>query len=268
MRRFDSVRFEDVSYRYGRSHTALDHVSFRLGTGLTVLLGPNGAGKSTLIGILSTLLTPGSGTVSYGRIVNPKARAMETVRSSIGYLPQNFEAIEWSSVRRNVEYAAWAHGVPGRSCAQAAETAIRDMGLTSQTDTRARELSGGMRQRLGLACAIAHRPSLLILDEPTVGIDPMQRVQVREMIRRYARRSMVIMSTHMVEELHGSASHVLVLNEGGLVFDGDLASFAAIGNTGATAHQTDREDVFGMSGLESSYIVLMRSPAQKRESQR
>ncbi|KFI56656.1 ABC transporter, ATP-binding protein [Bifidobacterium callitrichos DSM 23973] len=268
MRRFDSVRFEDVSYRYGRRRTALDHVSFRLGIGMTVLLGPNGAGKSTLIGILSTLLTPGSGTVSYGRIVNPKASAMETVRSSIGYLPQDFEAIEWSSVRRNVEYAAWAHGVPGRSCAQAAETAIRDMGLTSQTDTRARELSGGMRQRLGLACAIAHRPSLLILDEPTVGIDPMQRVHVREMIRRYARRSMVIMSTHMVEELHGSASHVLVLNEGGLVFDGDLTSFAAIGNNGMTAHQTDREDVFGGSELESSYIALMRSSARGQESRR
>lgn len=87
------------------------------------------------------------------------------------------------------------------------------------------------------------------------------------MIRRYARRSMVIMSTHMVEELHGSASHVLVLNEGGLIFDGDLASFAAIGNTGATIDRIDREEGLRESELESSYIALMRSAAQKQESQ-
>lgn len=166
-----------VSFKYG-DNQALSQVSSTFGPGVNGLLGPNGAGKSTLLGLLATLREPTSGTVTLDGI-RLHGESREAVRKTIGFLPQRFDLMRWSSVERNVSYAAWAQGVDRSECVDRAHEALEIVDLVDASGKRVASLSGGQRQRVGIACAIAHRPTLVLLDEPTAGLDPAQRVQIR-----------------------------------------------------------------------------------------
>jgi ABC-2 type transport system ATP-binding protein len=120
-----------------------------------------------------------------------------------------------------VEYSAWAHGVPGTDVHDAGIAALRAVDLLNLSTRRARTLSGGQRQRLGIACATVHRPDLLLLDEPTVGVDPLQRTTLRDMIAALGRRSTVLLSTHLVEDVARLADHVMIMHGGRLAYSGD-----------------------------------------------
>jgi ABC-2 type transport system ATP-binding protein len=174
------VSVRGVTHRYGR-RVALADATLDLPVGVTGLLGPNGAGKSTLMKLLATAMPLQTGSVAVGDV--PLVRDnLTAVRRQLGYLPQRFEVMGWSTVRRNVEYAAWAHGLPSREAGERADRALVLLGLSDRAGSRARALSGGMRQRLGLACALVHEPRVLVLDEPTVGLDPAQRRGLRDAI--------------------------------------------------------------------------------------
>lgn len=155
------------------------------------LLGPNGAGKTTLFKLLATALPLQTGDIASAEL-DYRTTPVHTVRTRIGYLPQRFELMEWSTVRRNVEYAAWAHGVADADIAQRADESLERVGLLDRRGSRARSLSGGMRPRLGLACALAHSPELTTLDEPTVGLDPVQRAELRHQIAEHGREGVVV----------------------------------------------------------------------------
>lgn len=171
------VSVRGVTHRYGR-RVALADATLDLPVGVTGLLGPNGAGKSTLMKLLATAMPLQTGSVAVGDV--PLVRDnLTAVRRQLGYLPQRFEVMGWSTVRRNVEYAAWAHGLPSREAGERADRALVLLGLSDRAGSRARALSGGVRQRLGLACALVHEPRVLVLDEPTVGLDPAQRRGLR-----------------------------------------------------------------------------------------
>ena len=175
------VSVRGVTHRYGR-RVALADATLDLPVGVTGLLGPNGAGKSTLMKLLATAMPLQTGSVAVGDV--PLVRDnLTAVRRQLGYLPQRFEVMGWSTVRRNVEYAAWAHGLPSREAGERADRALALLGLSDRAGSRARALSGGMRQRLGLACALVHEPRVLVLDEPTVGLDPAQRRGLRDDLR-------------------------------------------------------------------------------------
>ena len=193
------VSVRGVTHRYGR-RVALADATLDLPVGVTGLLGPNGAGKSTLMKLLATAMPLQTGSVAVGDV--PLVRDnLTAVRRQLGYLPQRFEVMGWSTVRRNVEYAAWAHGLPSREAGERADLALALLGLSDRAGSRARALSGGMRQRLGLACALVHEPRVLVLDEPTVGLDPAQRRGLRDAIAAAAERAVVLISTHLVEDL-------------------------------------------------------------------
>lgn len=240
------INVSGVSHAYGRRQSLLS-VDLQLPIGVTGLLGPNGAGKSTLMKLLATALPVQDGSIRFGDAVLSRS-TMSAVRRLIGYLPQRFELMEWASVRHNVAYAAWAHGVDKHHQPEMVEAALRLVGLASRSDSRARSLSGGMRQRLGLACAMVHRPAVLILDEPTVGLDPAQRREVRTMVKEAAQQAIVLLSTHLVEDLTSIADWVVVLHEGQIRFRGSLQDLRVRGEGSAEEYS---------SSLEAGYHAVL-----------
>lgn len=237
------VQLDHVSYSYG-SRLALDDLSVEMTSGVYGLLGPNGAGKTTLMKVLTGELT-GTGTTSV--MGGPVAGRL----GQIGYLPQHFEVMGASSVLRNVEYAAWARGVEPRRCRAAALEALARVDLADRQGDRANSLSGGMRQRLGIACVIAHQPKILALDEPTVGLDPVQRSALRELIADIGTQATVLISTHLVEDLTSIAKEILVLNSGRLVFTGTPAELTELG--------VQRPAATGDSPAEAGYRAVLSS---------
>lgn len=243
------VLCDSVTFRYGR-RTVLRGVDAQLHGGVTGLLGPNGAGKSTLISLLAALRRPESGAILLDGVDLSSGRgASRSLRQQIGYLPQHFSLLHRSTVLRNVEYAAWARGVHPREVRAAALEAVEAVGLGDRLSDAAGSLSGGQRQRLGIACAISHQPSVLLLDEPTVGLDPLQRVSVREHLGRLASRATILVSTHLVEDLEQIATQLLVLASGVIAFDGSVDELRALGNAGVARP--------GLSPLESGYAAVL-----------
>lgn len=245
-----ALELAGVSHRYGR-HWALRDVDLRIGVGLVGLLGPNGAGKSTLLSIAATLIGPRSGRVSVmGRDVkDPSGR--RAARSYIGMLPQRFALVPSMRVLDTVAYAAWVNGVTSVECTTKAEAALAAVGLHDLLDVRVRKLSGGQRQRVGIASAIAHEPALLLLDEATVGIDPVARVQLRRYLLEIAQGRSVIVSTHLVEDVVQLCERIVVLNRGRLVYDGGTESLVE------TIAPTERSPL--ASPLEAAYERLLGS---------
>lgn len=207
-----------VGHRY-RRRTALRDIDAELRPGVLGLLGPNGAGKTTLLSILATVLRPTSGTVEIaGRVISSLAQA-RAARRIIGLLPQDFPFVTSYSALDMVRYSAWVRGVDRRMERHEAERCLRTVGLEAVAGMRMRALSGGMRQRVGLACALVGRPRILILDEPTVGLDPAQRLQFRDVLRSLDDVA-VVLSTHLVEDVAAVADDVMVMNEGRALFRG------------------------------------------------
>jgi ABC-2 type transport system ATP-binding protein len=217
------LRFEDVSHSYG-SVVALVDVDLALSKGVVGLLGPNGAGKSTLLNIASTALPPQRGRVYIAGRGTQSNRDRDEARRELGYLPQRFNLMNWATCRRNATYAAWAQGLPSEDCEQRAHQALRLVDLEELADRPVRKLSGGQRQRLGIACAMVHSPRVLLLDEPTVGLDPVQRAELRDHLKVIGADRTVLLSTHIVEDLDRIADRLLVLSNGRIILMGPATS--------------------------------------------
>lgn len=245
------LRCHEVTHRFGRT-IALDSISVEFGTGITALLGPNGAGKSTILSIIATLRRPTSGSIAYGG-QDCNSSDLTEYRSLIGYLPQRFELLRFASAHHNVAYAAWVRGLPKHQCSQAAMKALAIVGLEDRAGDRVSKLSGGQQQRVGLACAIVHQPKVVLLDEPTVGLDPEQRVELRSYLHSIAHDSVVVVSTHLLDDAAQTASRLVVLNEGRIAYDGTVQELRALGVESDTASQ-----------LESSYVSILRGSRSGR----
>lgn len=217
------IRLLDVSYRYGKN-VALRAVNWGVGTGVTGLLGPNGAGKSTLMSLLATIRVPSGGTVWVDGMDVSTATGRRQARHRLGFVPQRFGLAGELRLIDTVAYCAWINGVDDKDAPDAARRALGEVGLTERAGDRVRRLSGGQRQRLGIGCALAHDPRLLILDEPTVGLDPSQRLSVRELIAGLGRTRTIVLSSHLLEDISYLCSRVAVLTNGSLVFDGDITA--------------------------------------------
>ena len=217
----------DVSKAYGAVQ-ALDGVSFRVEDGEVIgLLGPNGAGKTTMIKILTGYLQADEGQVTVDGLdvlVNTLA-----VQQRIGYLPENAPLYPEMSVQGYLMMMADLRRIPDEDRLLCFSDAVRATGLEDQLTRPIGELSKGYRQRVGLAQAILHRPQLLILDEPTVGLDPTQIVEVRRLIGRLAQHSTVLLSTHILSEVEATCGRVIILLNGQVKADASLSDLAATG---------------------------------------
>src|SRR5215475_2071403 len=222
------LTIDNLTKRYSRGVQALSNVSITLGSGVLRLLGPNGAGKSTLMRILATITQPTSGKVSWNN--NDVSRNPDALRDVHGYLPQDFGVYPNLSALEFLEYLAAVKGI-------AAGPARRRIGelleLVNLTDVAKRPLggySGGMRQRVGIAQALLNDPQLLIVDEPTAGLDPEERVRFRNLLSELSGERIVILSTHIVSDVEAVATGIALIARGEMVTFGSperlLASVA------------------------------------------
>lgn len=208
-----SIQVENIVKKYGEQE-ALKSISFSLKKGEIVgLLGPNGAGKSTLMKILTTYIAPTSGKAS----VNGYDIDDETmkVRQSIGYLPEHNPLYLDMYVREYLLYNASIYKVDKNKI----EKIIEQTGLSSHANKKIEELSKGFRQRVGLAAALLHDPEVLILDEPTTGLDPNQLIDIRELIKKVGKEKTVLLSTHIMQEVEAMCDRVIILHKGCIVLD-------------------------------------------------
>lgn len=208
------LRIRSVGKRYGNLW-ALRGVSLDVDRGVVGLLGPNGAGKSTLMRILATLSRPTEGEVRWEG--EPLSRSAGRLRRVLGYLPQDFGVYPRLTAREFLEYLAAAKGLAG---GDRVEDLLTLVSLREAADRKLATFSGGMRQRVGIAQALLNDPELLIVDEPTVGLDPEERARFRGLLSELGEDRIVVLSTHIVSDVEAAAGRIAVLDEGRLRADG------------------------------------------------
>lgn len=204
-----------VSKQY-KNKIAVDRISLALSGGVHGLLGENGAGKTTLMRMLCGILTPDSGTVTFdGMDVSEEA-----YRAHLGYLPQDFGYYPEFSATDFLRYLAALKGIPKQKAKQKASELLALVSLSDVARKKIKTFSGGMKQRLGIAQALLNDPKLLILDEPTAGLDPGERVRFRSLIETLGKNSVVLLSTHIVSDIEHIADQVLIMRQGQLIYQG------------------------------------------------
>lgn len=219
------IEVKDLIKRYG-SFEAVKGVSFKVEPGKVVgLLGPNGAGKTTIMKVLTAYHRANAGSVFLNGIdvaIDPLG-----VKHIMGYLPESVPLYLDMTIREYLNFIADVHSiVPTKKKAEAIESTIMSCGLDGFEDVRMYKLSKGYRQRVGLAQALVHNPEILILDEPTTGLDPNQILEIRSLIRALASEKTVILSTHILQEVEALCSEVLILNNGSIAAQGSTEKIA------------------------------------------
>lgn len=216
-----SIQITNLSKQYGQQR-AVDAITFQVSPGEIVgFLGPNGAGKSTTMKIATGYLSPGGGTVLVnGHDVQTDPMA---VRRSVGYLPEHNPLYLDLYVKEYLRFAGGLHGMSGSFLSRRIAEVIDQVGLGNEQGKRIGQLSKGYRQRVGLAQAFLHNPPVLILDEPTTGLDPNQLADIRQVIKTVGRDKTVLFSTHIMQEVEALCDRVIIINKGKLVADSPLA---------------------------------------------
>ncbi len=223
-----NIELSDLTRTFGRN-TAVAGVSLDAGAGVFGLLGPNGAGKTSLLRMLATILPPSSGSL---RLLDrdPSApAARREIRRRLGYLPQNLGYYPSFTVVEFVEYFALLKEIPPARVPKAVAAAVERTDLGAKARAKLRTLSGGMLRRVGIAQAIVNDPELLLLDEPTAGLDPEQRVAFRALMRDLGQTGTVVVSTHLVEDVGAACAEVALMSDGKIVFRGTPAELTARG---------------------------------------
>jgi ABC-2 type transport system ATP-binding protein len=217
---FLELRIEHLSKTYPNGVKALQNVSLTIPAGMFGLLGPNGAGKSTLMRMLATLQEPDEGTIRLGNL--DVVRQKDAVRETLGYLPQDFGVHRNVTAEKLLEHFAILEGLVDRGERKAVVEAL--LKQTNLWEVRKQKLggySGGMRQRFGIAIALLGNPKLLIVDEPTAGLDPAERVRFLNLLSELGENSVVILSTHIVEDVSELCTRMAIINKGQILLEAE-----------------------------------------------
>lgn len=210
---------EALRHVYRGGTVALDGVDLSFGTGLFGLLGPNGAGKSTLMRIMCTLLVPTKGRMSVGG--HDVVQERQAVRRLLGYLPQEFGAWRLHRVEEVLDTLALVSGMTDRAARRKrVSEVLEQVGLSDVRDRKVKKLSGGMVRRLGVAQALVHEPQVIVVDEPTVGLDPQERLRFRQLMAGLGRDRTIVLSTHIVADLGSGCRDLALIDAGKIVFRG------------------------------------------------
>lgn len=252
------ISIRKLSKRYSGGKYALREVDLEIGSGMFGLLGPNGAGKTTLMRILVTMLEPSSGEVLVDGHALHKYR--KQVRQMTGYLPQDFSIFSKLKVWEFLDYVASLNGVRAKRARLAKiDQLLEDVGLFDVRDRRSSKLSGGMKRRLGIAQTLIGDPRIMIVDEPTTGLDPEERVRFRNLLADLSVKDMIILlSTHIVGDISSTCANVALLNAGKIVFDGSPdelinAAKGKVWKVSAGVEESDR--------LKEKYPVISTVPS-------
>ena len=270
-----SINVENITKIYG-TQKALDQVSISINEGeIEGLLGPNGAGKSTLMKIITCFIPPTSGNVSvYGNNIfdNPIE-----IRQNIGYLPEHNPLYLEMYVREFLEFVGGIYKL-GKNTKERVEEMIELTGLTKESNKKIGQLSKGYRQRVGIAQALIHDPKVLILDEPTTGLDPNQLEEIRQLIKKIGQKKIVMLSTHIMQEVKAICSRVIIINSGKIVADDKTENLHSLQNKSnqyivefnkeANINEIKRiHDVINVAyNGNNTYTITSQSNADIRES--
>ena len=236
-----NVEISNLSMTYPSGKTALREINLSMSSpNLIGLLGPNGAGKSTLMKLLAAGLLPTGGTISVDG--KPLIKQERLLKARLGYLPQTFGLFDELTVWQFLDYMAALKGIAGSREAIAA--AIQHTNLEEKQKAKIRTLSGGQRQRVGIAQAILGNPHFLIFDEPTVGLDPEERIRFRNLFSQMAQDRLVLLSTHIIEDVQSVCSQLLVIHQGCIRFAGTPAELiaGAVGHVGVFRESSLRQE--------------------------
>jgi ABC-type multidrug transport system ATPase subunit len=238
---FLKIELKNLSKAYKGGKTALENVNLTLASpSLIGLVGPNGAGKSTLMKMLMANLLPSSGEIIIDG--QPFSKQEMLLKSSLGYLPQEFGLFEDLSTEQFLEYMAALKCIAMKNVQQEIDRVISLTHLEEKRKVKIRTLSGGQKQRVGIAQTLLGDPKLIILDEPTVGLDPAERVAFRSLFAKFSKNNLVILSTHIIEDVQSACDHLVVMSQGEIRYTGTPDELMA------------KE---GASSLETAYMNLM-----------
>ncbi len=220
----DIIIFDNVSKIYNKNYYALNNVNLKIGEGMFGLLGPNGAGKSTLMKSLITLITPEKGRITVSGY-DTRTHSLE-VRDIVGYLPQDFSIYPNLTTWEFLDYMAQINNLGGKKMRnRKIEEVLDKVNLLDAKNKKVGGFSGGMKRRLGIAHAILKDPKILIVDEPTAGLDPEERIRFRMLLVELSKQKCVILSTHIVEDISSSCETIGLLNKGSIQYLGSPMDF-------------------------------------------
>lgn len=250
-----TVHIEGLSFSYGRRRV-ISELTWKIPPGVTGLIGPNGSGKTTLLNCITGLTRPCDGIISFvdstTRRDSPIDLARRTDVNPVGYVPQEARAPGRMRVVNIVEYCAWLNGVSNSDCHRLASEAIVLLGLEELSRRRFGSLSGGERRRVMIAAGLAHKPSILVLDEPTVGLDPGQRLTVRRALASLQSVDTILLATHLVEDIEHLCTCVGILHRGRISYAG--STHGLLEQAGFRPESSDKK--FG-SAFEHAYEALL-----------
>ena len=217
----NKIVIKGLSKSYDGKKDALNSLDLVIPNGMFGILGRNGSGKSTLMNIIATILQPSKGTVTINGI---EIKNSQKIRQMIGYLPQDFDFYSNMKVSEVLYYLGFLSKINQTDFDKYVDLILRKVNLIDYKNKKVKSLSGGMKKRLGMAQAILHDPKVIIVDEPTAGLDPEERVRIRNLLSDLAENKIVIISTHIVSDIESTCNRIAILDKGSLVYKGDIPS--------------------------------------------
>lgn len=214
-----SVKMEDLTVTFRNGVTAIDHVNLEIPKGIFGLIGENGAGKTTLMRVLTTVLKPSGGRVTLNGILYSE-KNYEKIQRKIGYLPQEIELYPNLTVEECLEYMGDLAGIPKQECRERIKDYLKKTGLTEHRKKKMKQLSGGMKRRVGLIQALLNEPEFLIVDEPTTGLDPEERIRIRNLLADFSEDRTVLFSTHILEDVAAICDRLAIMKNGKFLYQG------------------------------------------------
>lgn len=220
------MKIEDLTVTFKNHVTAIDHANLEIPKGIFGLLGENGAGKTTLMRVLTTVLSPASGTVTMDGIRYNETN-YEKIRKKLGYLPQEIDLYPSLTVQECLEYMGALSGISKQVCKERIEYYLAKTSLSEHRRKKIKQLSGGMKRRVGLVQALLNEPEFLIVDEPTTGLDPEERIRIRNLLVDFSEERTVLFSTHVVEDLTATCDRLAVMKKGKFLYAGNMKELLA-----------------------------------------
>ena len=217
---------KNLTVKFKNGYKGIQDMNFRIGNGIYGLLGENGAGKTTLMRVLTTIITPTEGKIMFENIPYVE-KNYGAIQKKIGYLPQELNLYPNLNVEDTLMYLGSMAGIETGICEERVKYYIERTGLEEKKKKKNKQLSGGMKRRVGLAQALLNEPELLIVDEPTTGLDPEERVRIRRLLVDFSKNRTVLFSTHVVEDLAATTNQILIMKKGRLEYTGHVSSLIA-----------------------------------------
>jgi ABC-2 type transport system ATP-binding protein len=216
-----SIDLKGVTLAFKKGNLAINHVDLEIPKGIYGLLGENGAGKTTLMRVLTTLLKPTAGTITIDGLLYKENNYPE-IQKKIGYLPQELNLYPNLTVKEALMYMGQLSNIPKNICRDRIDFYLDKTSLIEHQNKKNKQLSGGMKRRVGLIQALLTEPDFLIVDEPTTGLDPEERVRIRNLLVDFSERRTVLFSTHVVEDLAATCNHLSIMKKGSFIYSGTV----------------------------------------------